>query len=107
MIEVHSTRVRVRVRPIQTSHTADDVEKVNGCPGKRHAEIAKTTARLLCLHTQFLQLLLVLQRDMRCVIEELKRYRRSYNICNSPSGGPANMDGKYCSTQTELSNSRD
>lgn len=43
MFEVSSTRVRVRVRPIQTSHTADDVEKVNGRPGKRHTKTAKTT----------------------------------------------------------------
>lgn len=42
VFEVSSTRVRVRVRPIQTSHTADNVEKVNGRPGKRHAKTAKT-----------------------------------------------------------------
>jgi len=60
---VSSTRVRVGVRPVQTSHTADDVEKVNGGPGKRHAEVAETTARLLRLQTQLLQLLLVLRRD--------------------------------------------
>lgn len=65
-----STRVRVRVRPIQTSHTADDVEKVNGCPGKRHAKTSKATTGLLCLQTQLLQLLLMLKRD---TIKETKR----------------------------------
>lgn len=41
---VSSTRIRVWVRPIQTSHTADDVEKVNGRPGKRHAKTSETRA---------------------------------------------------------------
>lgn len=54
MYIISSTRIRVRVRPIQTSHTADDVEKVNGRPGKRHAKTAETHARLLCLKAQLL-----------------------------------------------------
>lgn len=58
-----STGVRVGVGPIQTAHAADDVEKVNGCPGERHAETSETTARLFCLQTELLQLLLVLRRD--------------------------------------------
>ena len=42
VFEVSSTRVRVRVRPIQTSYATDDVKKVNGRPGKRHAKTAET-----------------------------------------------------------------
>lgn len=65
VFEDSSTRVRVRVRPIQTSNTTDDVEKVNGRPGERHAKTAKTTTWLLCLQTQLLQLLLVLKVGQR------------------------------------------
>lgn len=44
-----NTRVGVRVWPIQTTHTADNVEKVNGCPSKRHAITSKAATCLLCL----------------------------------------------------------
>lgn len=60
---INSTGVRVGIWPIQTSHAADNVEKVNGCPGERHPKTAQTTTRLLCLQTQLLQLFLVLKQD--------------------------------------------
>lgn len=60
-----STRVRVRVGAVQTSHAAHDVEEVNGRPGKRHAEAAQATAGLFGLLPQLLQLLLVLEFKSR------------------------------------------
>lgn len=58
-----STRVGVRVRAVQTSHAAHDVEQVDGRPGEGHAEAAQTTAGLFGLLPQLLQLLLVLQLE--------------------------------------------
>lgn len=62
---IGGTRVGVRVRAVQTSHTAHNVKQVNGRPGKGHAEVAQTTAGLFRLLPQLLQLLLVLQLESR------------------------------------------
>lgn len=57
-----STGVRVGVGAVQTAHAADDVDQVNGCPGKRHAEASQAVAGLLRLQTQLLQLLFMLRK---------------------------------------------
>lgn len=71
---VSSTRIGVWVRPIESSHAADDVQEMNGCPSKRHAKTTETSTRLFCLKTQLLQLFLVLPWN-----------RRDENMLNQPT----------------------
>lgn len=89
-----STGVRVGVGPVQTAHAADDVDQVNGCPGKRHPEASQAVAGLLRLQTQLLQLLFML---------------RKRQIVNIKSKSPKNVCWCVCKvnvthTKAELSN---
>lgn len=87
------TRVGVGVQAVQASHATDDVDKVNGRPRERHAEAAETIARLLCLQTQFLQLLLMLCSRQK---ESLRNEKLNESQKKGHSTCERQSVGKYC-----------
>lgn len=96
------TCVWVRVRALQPPDTADDVEKVDGRPGKGHSEASKTTAWLLCLGLQFLKFLLVLHAHTHAHNKTQKKKQDNQTGCLLKSTNSLNQHPELTVSEESL-----